>query len=426
MNIYNTMRRYLWLFLLAILISVSGTVWSQDNQINLRVTENCDKSVTLAWDGTSGDFSYQVWDERAGRPLGETGGNSIVLDGLKARQLYDVSVYGNDFGRIAFIARKDSCYPIPPEPSEPIFTCAELPDRYRISGMAAGTHCQTVSAAAVGVSSLVAQGIIDAVDIWGRDSDVEVCFHNHGVLKFLDAATSPRQVMDLAAVHVNGMTCGQVNRSGTVVLLEAPTTTDVRVEDPPAPITPESAELAEPEADAGCQLKTTGIVSLRVGPSVNYARMDVIPLNRRLTGLARTSAWYRVAYAGQVGWVSAEYLDASEDCASISDSVTIVLPPPATTEEAQTQELESESQAEDAPAVAPGRMGSALTNCRLRTGDIINLRSGPGLDYDIILEIPFLTDLTAIDRSWDWFQVEYEGETGWVNIEVVFRNGDCG
>ena len=90
------------------------------------------------------------------------------------------------------------------------------------------------------------------------------------------------------------------------------------------------------------------------------------------------------------------------------------------------QAPEAATPTEDVPVVPAGRMGAALTDCRLRTGDIINLRSGPGLDHDVILEIPFLTNLTATDRSWDWFQVEYEGETGWVNIEVVFRNGDCG
>ena len=428
MKIYCNIRWYLCLLLLALLMSASGTVWSQDNQINLRVVENCDKSVTLAWDGADGDNIYFVYDNLSGRDLGSTGGTEFTLEDLSARQLYNIGVYGGNSGEIGFIARKDSCYPVAPPKSEPIFNCAELPNRFRINGLGNGTHCQTVTSAGVGVPSLVAQGVVDAVDIWGRDSDVEVCFLNHGELKFLDAATSPRQLMDLAAVRINGMTCGHIDRAGTVVLLQAPTTEMDQEESPSGPVVDDSStpvEAAEVDPVAGCQLMTTDYVSLRVGPSVNYARLDVIPRNRRLNALSRTEAWYRVAYDGQTGWISAEFVDTSGECDTVSDTVTIVLPLE-TPEEAQMQAPEAASPAEDSPADAPGRMGSALTDCRLRTGDIINLRSGPGLDHDIIIEIPFLTDLTAIDRSWDWFQVEYNGETGWVNIEVVFRNGDCG
>ncbi len=433
MKNYCIFRRCLFLFLLAILIPATSTVWSQGSPRNLRVVENCEESVELTWEGAEGDGEYEIWDYSAGRTITRTEETSTVLEGLRERGGYSIEVSTSnsppfgDVGTVHFIARKESCDPSAPQ-VEPIFDCAERPDRVLINGLGNGTNCQTVGASGVGVPSLVAQGVIDAVDIWGRDSNVEVCFHNHGMLKFLDAATSPRQVMDLAALKVNGMTCGRIDRAGTVVLLQAADITAPQVESAPAPVAAESAAPVEPtETDpvAGCQLMTTGYVSLRVGPSVNYARLDVVPPNRRLAAIGRSEAWYRVAYAGQTGWISAEYADASGECDSVSESVTIVLPP-STPEEAQMQDTEAATPTEDAPLVPAGRMGAAMTNCRLRTGDIINLRGGPGLDHAVILEIPFLTDLTATDRSWDWFQVEYQGETGWVNIKVVFRNGDCG
>ena len=81
----------------------------------------------------------------------------------------------------------------------------------------------------------------------------------------------------------------------------------------------------------------------------------------------------------------------------------------------------------EAEAVAtPESRGLTLLNCGLSTGDIINLRAGPGLDYEIRAEIPFQTSLRASNRMGDWFEVEYEGEIGWVHIDYVFRSGYCG
>lgn len=432
MNIFTFFRRDLRLLHLVVLMTATGALWSQGNSRNLRVVENCGRSVELVWDGAAGDGDYYLYQNDGFQQFGPTGGTSFVMENLGGRQFYSFDLYSTagEVGRIDFVARKESCNPSPPQ-TAPIFSCAERRDRVLINGLGSGAHCQSVGAFGVGVPSLVAQGVIDAVDIWGRDSDVEVCFHNHGVLKFLDAATSPRQVMDLPAAQINGMTCGQINRAGTVVLLQAAATATKQTESQPAPVVDESAapaetaEIAEDDPVAACQLLTTVYVSLRVGPSLNYARLDVVPPNRRLVAMAKTEAWYRVAFSGQIGWISAEYVDASGNCDTVSDTVAIIWPP-ATPEAAQTQEPETAAPTEEAPADAPGRMGAGLTACRLRAGDIINLRSGPGLDHDVILEIPFLTDLTATDRFWDWFQVEYEGIMGWVNIEVVFRNGDCG
>ena len=71
-------------------------------------------------------------------------------------------------------------------------------------------------------------------------------------------------------------------------------------------------------------------------------------------------------------------------------------------------------------------VGQALTGCSLRTVAMVNLRQGPGLDYDVIVEIPYQTNLNATGRSGDWFVVEHEGMAGWVNNTYVFRTGACG
>ena len=82
-------------------------------------------------------------------------------------------------------------------------------------------QCRQVGPAGVGIADLIAQGVLDAVDIWHIvESGVQVCFRNQGMLKFLDAATSPRAILDLPSQAIDGLTCGTIDRAGTVVLLE--------------------------------------------------------------------------------------------------------------------------------------------------------------------------------------------------------------
>jgi len=59
-----------------------------------------------------------------------------------------------------------------------------------------------------------------AVYVWGDMSGgVKVCFRDGGSLVFLDAASSPPEIFALPSDSLSGMTCGQIDRVGTVVLV---------------------------------------------------------------------------------------------------------------------------------------------------------------------------------------------------------------
>jgi len=61
---------------------------------------------------------------------------------------------------------------------------------------------------------------VHAVYVWGDMSGgVEVCFRDGGSLIFLDAASSPPEIFALPSDSLSGMTCGQIDRVGTVVLV---------------------------------------------------------------------------------------------------------------------------------------------------------------------------------------------------------------
>jgi len=313
------------------------------------------------------------------------------------------------------------------EANPPKVTCPTLPSSILVKPDSPHTQCRQVGAAGVGDAKLIAQGIVDALDVYGWvDVPMQVCFRSQGRLKFLDASTAPRTVSDLAVERIDGMTCGQIDRVGTVVLLpgsdSAQETAVVASDSPPAPA------ATGPSSTTSCQLETTGYLSLRAGPSVNYSRLLSMPNGTRLVARARIGDWFMVNYKGQLGWASGSYLATSPGCEALGEAGAIILlpttePPAPEAEEAMTDTKETTSEA-DTTEMAES-VAQAPTDCQLTAVDHLNLRAGPGLDYDILAEVPYEASLRATAKSGDWFKVEYEGQAGWVSREYVFRWGNC-
>jgi len=304
--------------------------------------------------------------------------------------------------------------PLPtPTPRPLIDTCGQLPADIVVSGhLQFATQCQRLGAGGVGNDALVAQGILDALDVWANvDAEVRVCFRRHGSLKFLDAATAPRQVSDLAAEYIDGLTCGRINRGGTVVLLPggAPEAQPIEApaEAPPDIVVPPG------KAPYICQLMSGDILNLRANAMADAEILAEIPFRTLLVPLNRRPDWFQVAFAGLMGWVSKDYVFQSVGCNAFNAAGNA--PPPTT----------AESSASADQAQSPDPAGS-LQDCTLRTLDILNLRTGAGLEHDILAELPYQFSLNALAREGIWFQVTYAGQTGWVHSDYVSSNDACG
>ena len=69
--------------------------------------------------------------------------------------------------------------------------------------------------------------------------------------------------------------------------------------------------------------------------------------------------------------------------------------------------------------------GDVLAVVGVRYDDVLNLRSAPGADQEVLAGIPPLyEDLTALGATRElprsfWIQVDYEGTEGWVNIRYT-------
>lgn len=396
---------------------------------NIRVDKVTEDTITISWRAVPGGgpyfLSYYAEPNGPYKAVGDVYGTSFTFRGLVPYVRYRLGVdyVGGAFSIVGRTLEKaeatvEKAEATVEKPRD--ITCPFLPASIVASGYGLDTQCKQVGAAGVAIPELMAQGILDAVDVFGAvDAEMRVCFRQQGRLKFLDSTTMPRAELDLAAEYIDGTTCGRIDRIGTVVLLQA---SEAQAGDD-ADATPDAAATGAVGLD-NCQLRTSEYLSLRGGPSVMYARKTIIPRGTRLLARARNGGWYLVNYEEQAGWVSGEYAEASAGCEGVGSSESVFLFVVAEPREEPLEEPAAtpEPSAAEATPLAP----EPAINCRLTTGDLINLRERAGLENEILAEIPFQTSLIAVARSGDWFQVEYEGIVGWVNIDFVFRrSGIC-
>ena len=106
------------------------------------------------------------------------------------------------------------------------------------------------------------------------------------------------------------------------------------------------------------------------------------------------------------------HISAGKTCVSIIRAGTIVL-----VEKGRLPE------AAPAPAPAPDSSSTALSNCMVTTLYTLNFRDGPG--GNIIGGIGYGWTLTALAKSGDWYQVDNNGETGWISANHVSTHGIC-
>ena len=183
----------------------------------------------------------------------------------------------------------------------PNVTCPHLPpDRAVVYDYVENTQCQMVGEVVIGVyPDLVARGFIDAVDVWNYvNGGVEVCFRQAGWLVFLDATYIQRMPMELEHYHRDGMTCGMIDRIGTVALLEsaAPAETPAAAESPATLPTFDSIPLSD------CQIKLVETLFLRAAPAGEI--IGLVWLNSEVPVFEINGYWYQVEFEGKTGYIS--------------------------------------------------------------------------------------------------------------------------
>ncbi len=197
------------------------------------------------------------------------------------------------------------------EPSEPIrstgpaFNCNdEQKAMISISPQPPGLNVQCVGPNGVGDPGVVARGVVLGVDVWGWVRDFEVCFKPAGAVVFLDASFSPRRLTEIGLYSRAGMTCAQLARPGTLVLLSEPAS-----DQPPAT----APDTSSPAATvSNCQVQTLDNINFRATPGGQI--IVVLGHGLTLTVYEKQGDWYNADFFGQRGWLHADSVSTIGDC----------------------------------------------------------------------------------------------------------------
>ncbi|MCY4072639.1 MAG: fibronectin type III domain-containing protein [Chloroflexi bacterium] len=311
-------RIALFISIAAMLLGANAVLAQTGPLSNLRVKDLRTTRVTIKWDAESFISEFAVYYQRLGTDelhyAGGTTGTTFSIKGLLPYTSYQIKVLFYDE-----IARAEAAATITvrtaaksKEPAAdrsevtPPTTCPDLPPMVAVSGHSMLTQCRMVDQSAIGRTDVIEHDVIAAVDIWSEVTNrVEVCFRNEGTLVFLDAAYTPRKLMPLLSFGRDGMTCGLVNRAGTVVLLREPMQLDQPIV-PVDPVTADPVPTAPIEASIvpldNCLIKLVETLFLRAAPDGEI--IGLVWQNSEVPVFEINGHWYKVEFEGRTGYIS--------------------------------------------------------------------------------------------------------------------------
>ena len=152
-------------------------------------------------------------------------------------------------------------------------------------------------------------------------------------------------------------------------------------------------------------------VNLRTGPGTTYEIADSLPRGTELVRTGTVNGWSQVQYNGEEYYVATNLVNVMETPVKEEEE------PGTEAEAAETPE------ATQAPETKPGdtETGTSESIGTLVVTSDVNIRSGPGTDYEKIGEAKTGATLTVVGVSADgkWYRVSSEGKEGYVNRKLV-------
>lgn len=146
-----------------------------------------------------------------------------------------------------------------------------------------------------------------------------------------------------------------------------------------------------------------GDMNIRQGPGTDYARTGGAFEGEEfgITGKSADGEWWQIDFDGEAGWVYAPFVTATN-----AGNVPTVEAPSAQT-----------------PVTAPGSSGAgqAPADAIATVGEDLNVRNGPGTEYDRIGGATAGEEYTITGKSADgeWWQIDFAGQPGWIYGPLV-------
>lgn len=199
-----------------------------------------------------------------------------------------------------------------------------------------------------------------------------------------------------------------------------------------------------PITASGSTCSTTGTVNMRSGPTKSYPILQVVPRGTEVAYLSTdATGWNRVSFKGKTGYVSNNYSVVTRVEASaqvelpvtppapvppVLDPVTSPIPVPPVADPAPApaepspgpvviqEPVPAPAESSSAPVATPvpetGRLVQTMVYYPTTT---LNMRTGVGTGYPVVLVLPKGTHLLSQEVSGGWHKVSYAGKTGWAS-----------
>lgn len=120
--------------------------------------------------------------------------------------------------------------------------------------------------------------------------------------------------------------------------------------------------------------------------------------------------WAYTTVNGHSGWCSAEYLTENKD---------EIKPDETKPNEPDQNETGSESEVDRSHLVEPSSRIESGYHGTVKSDGGLNLRCGPGQEYDILMVVPDGTEVVEEGEENGWIFIKYDGQYGWVNSVYI-------
>ena len=137
-------------------------------------------------------------------------------------------------------------------------------------------------------------------------------------------------------------------------------------------------------------------INVRSGPGTEYSRVTMVAEGKRVAVLDQSGSWCKVSFDGTAGYILADYVR--------RDGST-----PAQTSGSQTSGSQTS--------------GSQAPDATVTGGSVVNVRSGPGTDYDRVTTLAEGKRVAVLDQSGSWCRISVDGATGYIYADFLTRDG---
>ncbi len=161
-----------------------------------------------------------------------------------------------------------------------------------------------------------------------------------------------------------------------------------------------------------------GTINVRSGPGTGYGRVTMVGEGKRVTALDQCGGWYRISFGSTTGYILGDYLTLDSGVA-----VAETDPPAAPAEPAEPAAVSADDVPVTAVETSAVDAGAGETSARkgIVNGGTINVRSGPGTEYERVTMVSTGKKVSILGEENGWFRISFGSTTGYVLSDYVYE-----